>query len=240
MITILLGSRKGKNSRLDYLLNSLSRSAFSRKNYEVLVKLDDDDPHLEDQQRIILEKSEEMSVRSLVSPRAMGYEDLHKAYMDLYRGSSVESKAVWVLSDDVLILGSSWDRYILHAIDRMGELFVLCPTTLVGSQTDLQALEIMDNYPIWSTKFLNIAGFGYTFSTDSWTNTLLGGMREKGVDIRKHIPQIGLNRVTCPEDGEAGERWTGARKRMFEMSLSPKMRQIFKDKIETLLRVYGH
>lgn len=245
MITILLASRSGGNSRLEYLLSSL-QNASCVDNYEVLIKFDDDDPDLDrlksvvgsarekGREKISLDTGESeghasgQNIRYIVTPRGLGYGDLHKAYLDLLVIASPKTDMYWVLSDDVLIQGALWDKYLMNATKSYADgIYVICPMFLqnYNSLSDRDALEICDNYPVWSAKLVAaMGGFGYTFSTDGWTNILLRKIfLLYGIDRRIHIPQINLWRRTCEADGPGSERYEGIRKQTIDILLSPQV-----------------
>lgn len=224
MISILLGCRGSRH--IADLLRSLSNNASSRDSYEVCIKLDDDDPELVSIQNILASFGEQMTIKSIVSPRGSGYSDLHKSYMDLLFIAEPLAKVYWVLSDDVLILGASWDKYIHYYADnnKMDDLFVIIPSTMIdySNISSEKALDLMDNYPIWSRKWVQKVGFGFTFSTDGWTNLILRELFvDKRIDKRIHVRHINLVRKNQPEDFPGSERYNTTRKEMIEKVLSP-------------------
>lgn len=246
MISILLASRsKGGgngNSNLKELLQSLAAHVTNPGNYEVLIKFDDDDPGLAQQIETVELSLHARRIRYIVTPRACGYTDLHKAYLDLLVESSSYSIAYWVLSDDVLILGSCWDSAIIRHCNRLHDgVFVLCPSSTPDyfNMEEKDALTVMDNYPIWSAKWVGTAGgFGYTFSTDGWTNLLCRKLEmEHGLSVRHAVPQVSLVRRTHPIDAEGSERWHGPRAQMIAKVSSPTVQRLLNLSANALVKV---
>jgi hypothetical protein len=252
MITVILGSR-GKaggnsNSNLKDFLKSLA-NASTHESYEVLIKLDDDDPSLDELMEVIEDakaKGRELispddgtsqgflpgqNIKYLITPRGKGYDDLHKAYLDLLRIADPSTDMYWVLSDDVLMLGASWDKYLEHAAGKFPDgMFVICPMFLADYriQTDMQALEMCDNYPVWSAKWIAAqGGFGYTFSTDGWSNLLMRKLYQTyGIDRRVLCQNVGLTRRSGAQDFPGSERWNGIRKDTIAQMLSPQLQKL--------------
>lgn len=225
MISILLACRGLSHVR--DCLTSVMNNAYSLDSFEVLVKLDECDPDL-NALRGILEgfKVRGMALGALISPRGNGYGDLHKAYMDLYTRSGPLAKYYWVISDDCLVLGRGWDRYIVEYGKRCLEgslklgnpgVFVVNPMADVdyAKASTGAVLTDLDNYPVWSADWVRTCGFGYTFSTDGWTNMILREL-ELGYMQRRRIfcPKIGIMRKRQAEDLPGSDRWRTVRSDM--------------------------
>ena len=199
------------------------------------MKLDVDDPGLEQQKKIIEHFSDRINIRYIVTPRGLGYQDLHKAYLDLLVMASPLSSLFWVLSDDSLVVGYHWDKKLLDtAANSKDGVFVITPNAMVdySAMDAKEALNTMDNYPVWSRAWLGLCGgFGYTFSTDGWTNLLCWKLsRYYGIDPRM-MPEplegppgkmlsIPMVRIRGSQDVPGSERWNTVRKDMFDKVLS--------------------
>jgi hypothetical protein len=265
MISILLGSR-GKaggnsNSNLKDFLKSLA-NASTHESYEVLIKLDDDDPSLKELIEVIETASSRgrelisqddgtskgflpgQNIKYIITPRGKGYGDLHKAYLDLIRIADPSADMYWVLSDDVLLLGASWDKYLEHAASKFSDgMFVICPMFLADYkiQGDTEALNMCDNYPVWSARWIAAqGGFGYTFSTDGWTNMLMRRIfRDYGIDRRVLCTQVNLTRRSGAQDFPGSERWNGIRKETIEQMLSPQLQKLLKGQARAIAGYIG-
>lgn len=221
-ISILIASRKAgnENSRLNDCINSLIANCSNPENFEILVKYDDDDlerggPH--------------SSVKSIVTSRALGYEDLHKAYLDLLCIGSPESELFWVLSDDTEVTVKGWDEHLINiAKHNIGKPYVIHVSGQQRLATSaISAIEYCENYPVWSKKWVGlVGGFGYTFSTDGWTSLICYLLR-KFFNISPVINiALGLTRHRCQADNPGSERWNGVRHRTIQKMLSPQLQSL--------------
>ena len=237
-ISVLLASRaKGNpNMRFHALMESLLGKAVNPDNFEILVKLDDDDVH---HPLYIGGIDKPIRVKTIITPRAKGYADLHKAYMDLLAIASPDSELFWVLSDDVTVGTAGWDKEIINIAGiRNGRPLVI--NTI--SDIDMRSLNSstcignVDTFPVWTRAWLAVAGFGYNFNTDGWTSLLCYNL-ETAFSLPKD-----KYRIFCPfdiirgDDGdgaahtEGDERWNGVRKwqikRMESVMLSPNIQKM--------------
>ncbi len=256
MITIMLGCRAegNSNSNLHDFLLALAANAESKDNYEVLIKFDEDDTYLESLYQIIVKFANCINIKTIVTPRGQGYSDLHKAYLDLLLISNSNSKLYWVLSDDAMVIGYCWDRKLLQvAEEHENQTFVITPCNkpFYSDMSSEEALNIMDNYPVWSAAWIaTCGGFGYTFSTDGWTNLLCWDIYHKtGVDCRKEVKDlitpigairgIQIIRNQHENDMPGSERWSTTRKSMIEKVLSRQGRRLLSYSSEALMRRMG-
>ena len=252
-ITIMMGARIGgnDNSRLPECLLALSTHAESKNRYEVLIKMDDDDPGLGSLKATIESFSDRVNIRYIVTPRGRGYADLHKAYLDLMLMASPLSEMFWVLSDDVMVAGHHWDRKLLDCAAKSPDgVFVITPTAKVdySMMAQHEALNTMENYPVWSRGWVGICGgFGYTFSTDGWTNLICWKLvREYGLDPRLlpeplqspagAVPSILMARTRGAQDVPGSERWNTARKEMFDKVLSAQVQSLLDYTVHAIAR----
>ncbi len=260
LITIFLACRAGETSNLKEFLSSLC-NASTPDNYEILIKFDDDDPSLASLLDIV-EKAKEhgrekispdtgesegffpgQNIRYIVTPRGLGYGDLHKAYIDLLRIADPKTEMYWTLSDDVILLGRNWDLYLKESAKAFSDgLFVICPTSVVNyrGMSDQEALEICDNYPVWSAKLLHAMGFGYTFAMDAWTNMLMRKLfYVHGIDRRTGCQGIHLERRRGSQDFPGSERWNGIRKETHELLLSAQVQNLLDAQVGVIAGMCG-
>jgi len=127
-ITILMPSRMAgnENSRFRACLSSLADHADDATNFELLIKFDDDDQDLPTLLGIVKEFRNRFSIRHIVTSRASGYGDLHKAALDLLRIADANSVLFWGLGDDCVVQSPGWDTKMLaRCHDYDDGLFVL-------------------------------------------------------------------------------------------------------------------
>lgn len=233
ILSIIMACRVGgnSNSKLANCFNYLVRNAADAAHFEILIKLDTDDERIADIQSVIQSLSDRLTIKTIITPRAGGYGDLHKAYLDLLRIANPSSELYWVISDDIEIHGKSWDaKLISHCRDYPDGLYTLNTLLLpeLDHVTAQHALEVCDMYPLWSKRWIGLqGGFGYTYSTDGWTNLLCHKLRnDYGVDRRIFVEDIKLRRHTVAGDLKGSERWNGVRREGIEMMLSPQLQYL--------------
>lgn len=233
-ISILIAHRKegNENSNIERCLESLRNTASSPDNYEILIKCDDD----------IHEVS---GARCISTPRAGGYADLHKAYMDLLIIASPESELFWVISDDVEIRMQDWDMALLDiAKQHIGKPYVINTATIFNMLTTNKndAINGADSYPLWSRNWLAIAGFGYTWATDGWTSLLAHALENDfGVMVNDYRYFVYIKPYRHPEASIDASlpKWKlrkQQRDKMFEIHISPQIQNIIHLKAAALAR----
>lgn len=234
-ISILIAYRKEGNetSNIERCLESLRNTANNPDNYEILIKCDDDDIH------------EVLGARCISTPRASGYADLHKYYMDLFAIASPESELFWVLSDDVEIKMQDWDVALLDiAKQHIGKPYVINTATIFNMLTTNknEAINGADSYPLWSRNWLAIAGFGYVWATDGWTSILAHTLENDfGIMVNDYRYFVYIRPYRYPEDSidESLPKWKlrkQQRDKMFETLGSPQMQSIIQLKAAALAR----
>jgi hypothetical protein len=232
-LTILMASRmaENENCRLEACLKSLASTSHSSYNFEILIKFDYDDASLPQLLATVKNMSEALRIRHIVTPRASGYGDLHKAYMDLLRIASPKSGLYWVISDDVELESQYWDlRLLNHADQYQDGLFTLhCIKKLdFATITPYDAINSPDPYPVWSKRWIGMqGGFGLVFATDGWTSLLHHRLRT-GYEIDRcvFVEGISIKRHIAPSDIEGSERWNGIRRETHEHMLSPQTQSL--------------
>ena len=149
-ITIMLGCRMGGSDtcRLRQCLTSLIDNATDVGNFEILVKCDNDDPALDEIIHTLHQLGCRANIRCIVTPRGLGYTDLHKAYLDLLRIANPTSELYWVISDDIEMQTPGWDNKMLAAVSRHAD----APFVLITKEFDhtsmRDAAERCDPYPM--------------------------------------------------------------------------------------------
>jgi hypothetical protein len=228
VLTIMMASRMGENenSRLEACLNSIADTAHESGNVEVLLKFDEDDTCLSRLLDIARQMRGRLDIRYIVTPRAGGYGDLHKAYLDLLRIAHPESTLYWVISDDIELESKGWDdMFVRHSNHYEDGLFVLQTIKKLdfAAITPYDTINSPDPYPIWSKRWVGMqGGLGYVFATDGWTSLLHHRLITRyGIDRCVFIEGIRIKRHIAASDVEGSPRWNGIRRKTHEYMLSP-------------------
>lgn len=239
LISIVMSCRiaGNTNSMLPNCMKSLMQHAADARQFEVLIKFDDDDADV--QKTLEAAKQSGANISHIITPRGKGYFDLHKAYMDLFAMASPSSQLFWVISDDMEVHTQDWDQHLIDAWKPHAHLScVLHAKKLMDLQKAHYSRAIVrcDAYPIWSRKWLASAGFGFTFSTDGWTSLLEYLLfRDHGVDSRIAVPGIRLYRHTDDMiDSEQSDRWTNERQTMIDLVESDNLKSIINELVRGL------
>jgi hypothetical protein len=232
-ITLLMCCRKAgnDNSRLDLLLESLVQHADNPANAEMLIKFDDDDPDLGDSLRIIDQFKDRLAIRYIVTSRAGGYGDLHKAVLDLLRIADPASVVFWGLCDDIEITSPGWDTKILARCDDYDDGLFLLHFLHMKDFTKLSQREAIggpEPLPAWSRKWLGLqGGFGYVFACDGWTCLLSHRLATAyGIDRRILVDGVTFSRRISAIDQEGSERWNGIRRITHDQMMSPQLQSL--------------
>lgn len=198
------------NSDLLNVLKDFISKASSPDSLEILIKFDDDD---DDAAKIFEElKALPVTVKYIVTPRGLGFADLHKACMDLIPIADVNSELFWGITDDMDIYTQNWDRLIYDAykkakvktcVLRVGKVIKFHKISLADTPHKL------DSFPVWSRGWLTTAGIGYTTGCDIWTNMLEYLLfRDHGIDNRIKVRGIKYKRRIHPVlDQYGSEKW---------------------------------
>jgi hypothetical protein len=175
-----------ENSDLLNVLKSFIDKASSVNSIEILIKFDDDD----DKAAKIFDELKELpvTVKYIVTPRGLGFADLHKACMDLFTVADINSELFWGITDDMDLYTPNWDRFIYDAYKkakiktctiRLGKLIKFHRISLAETPHKL------DSFPVWSRGWLTSATIGYTTGCDIWTNMIEYILfRDYGIDNR--------------------------------------------------------
>ena len=208
---------------------------------ELLVKNDDDDAYGRFDILEFISKNKTFPIKHIVTPRAGGYADLHKSYLDLIAIASPESELFWVLSDDVTIGRKNWDADLLNiAHSRKGFPYIIntCHNVNTREMTIRGAIGNLDTYPVWSRHWFALAGFGFSFATDGWTS-LLCRIIELHYDTDKgryrYFRDMGIMRLDDslePENNHVNH--IEDIERMVELNLSPNIQSILHIKASAL------
>lgn len=114
MISMLLPAR-GRTANLYASVDSVYSLASHPENVEVLVRMDDDDKCLQDEQVVLADIAKHVGrdlVRVEVGPR-LGYARMHEYYNDLAARARGDWLFIW--NDDIEMLTEGWDEKIADA-----------------------------------------------------------------------------------------------------------------------------
>ncbi len=200
-----------ENSDLMNVLRNFVEKASSHERMEILIKFDDDD---DDAAKVFDElKSLPVTVKYIVTPRGLGFADLHKACMDLFTIADLNSELFWGITDDMDLYTNEWDRIIYQTYKaakiktctiRLGKMIKFHRISLAETPHKL------DSFPVWSRGWLTSATIGYTTGCDIWTNMIEYLLfRDYGIDNRlKPKQHISFRRRIHPVlDQYDSEKW---------------------------------
>src|SRR5262245_22997381 len=137
------------------LLDNLEQLASDPSCFEVLVKVDSEDPHM---QAVLAAEvpRRKCRLRPLVTPRRRGYEDLWQALNDLFQLTDPAAYFVCNINDEVRIRRAGWD-------DRLRRYVGLYPDHIFRLRTS--RLKFRNYYDFWECGF---APENYAFFTKRW------------------------------------------------------------------------
>ena len=213
-------------------------------NVELLIKFDLDDESLELLQDTVSQFTNKMSIRYIVTSRAGGYGDLHKAYLDLLRLANADTTMYWVISDDITLDSQGWDSELLSCSKKYTDgIFVIHTSHLLDhlTITPRESIESPDAYPVWSAKWIGLqGGFGYTFATDGWTSMVCHRLMNEYHFDRRIMANIRIARNPCAADMPGSERWHGIRKQTHDFIVSPQLQKLADCTAQNMVRVTLH
>ena len=233
MISLLVCSRiqDNKNTSLTNLLDSLTDQSSDYKNFEVLIKFDDDDKGVNN----VLPKLKKypFTIKYLIEPRGRGYLDLHVFYNRVFSLANPESGVLGAMGEDFVITERGWDDLILSKTSVFPDgIFIIhgCPHPPLQRLNyekekffldyDIDKSEdiiIIDEAPMWSRKLLNICGgLGHLSFTDLWTLMLEYYMYHRcGLNRTIFLERPFMKRVLNPWIDLGGNRWRTSRAQNF-------------------------
>lgn len=175
LISIFMAHRSSGMPVLGKFFKNIINKAHDPTNFEICIKLDDDDPVLDKTIKVISHYSSTVNIKYIVDSRGNGYTDLHFAYQNLLRIRSLNSYFFWVLADDVVIESEKWDLIISSYISRFyDDLFTLHPTMvhkMILPENPIFYLQKLETFPIWTKRWIfKMQNFGLTWATDAWTS----------------------------------------------------------------------
>lgn len=137
------------------LFDNLEQLASDPACFEVLVKVDTEDPEI---QAVVASEARcrKFKLRQMVMPRGKGYEELWKALNDLYRLTDRSAYFVCNINDEVRIKEKGWD-------DRLRRYVGLFPDHIYRLRTS--KLKFRNYYDFWECGF---APENYAFYTKRW------------------------------------------------------------------------
>lgn len=227
MISLLMCSRaKGnKNHGLKRFLESLYAQSHSWDNFEVLIKIDEDDDEFD----FNVLKNWPFQIKHIVSGRGRGYEDLHIGYKQIFNMIDKRSVMVGCVADDFTVLTPYWDVVLLRKVNEIkGNIFIIHshPVNLDFSFKDMSNV-LVDDAPFWSVHLMNTVDTDWIiYGTDAWTSALEKILKQNGVSISLFTGTTLFQRHSDQSiDGPEGPRWTNERKRMFEYIATDEFKQ---------------
>lgn len=215
-LSIILSCRVSGNPNnfLKDFFQSCTETVSDPKKIEFLIKLDEDDCFLKELVSLIEEQKNNYGrVRYLVSKRGRGYRALHIFYKSLLKIASENSSAVWILTDDVLMLRREWDKTILDLPERYkSSYYTIYPTVrkrgFYDDAKDLLGItpqQPFECFPVMSRKFADVFNFGNSPFTDASTSIIEHFLyKDYGIDntilpLREGGEKF-LRRRLCPAD----------------------------------------
>jgi glycosyltransferase involved in cell wall biosynthesis len=111
LCTIMIPSRKRPDG-LDRCITSVVETASDEGNYEILVRIDDDD----DTNSEVIEKYKDHPIVKITTGPRLGYDQLDTGYYTQLANSG-RGKWCWIVNDDMVFItepGVKWDRAMKH------------------------------------------------------------------------------------------------------------------------------
>lgn len=184
MLSILIVSRAKDNgdSKLLTLFDSLWQNSAKKKDFEVLIKMDNDD----DINRNLISEFSKFSfpIKYLIDNRGNGRLDLHLSYTKLLPLASKTTTMFTTYADD-FIAEFNWDIIIEEGLKKLiGDIFILQhthnppkdradydqePFNMSYNLNTIDNIISLEVAPIWSKNLLYLCGgFGHVSYTDVW------------------------------------------------------------------------
>ncbi|NOZ52373.1 MAG: hypothetical protein GXP08_04390 [Gammaproteobacteria bacterium] len=239
MISLVICSRISGNDNfgLPNLLASLEQFSASYNNIEVLVKFDSDDENVEDMVATLSDYP--FTIKYLVEPRGRGYVDIHIGYTRLLSLLDPCTTVVGAFADDFIITVQDWDEKVLSKTKAYDD-DIYClhqrphppyyrkqyqtePFYLDFSLEQLDYIEIVDEGPFWSRRWLEICGgLGHVSFTDAWTLCLQWYLYHLyGVNRTQFLDEPVIHRVlNAMIDTSSAQRWHTERASNFDFMQS--------------------
>lgn len=205
---------------------SVVNSCNDPANIEVIAKVDDNDPFLQEIITVFKEWQEKITVKYLVSPQGGGYKDISKSYMDLLFLLDKDSKMIMAGSVDMRVVNHGIDTVLLEASKKYDDdIFVCHLMRMDGHETEVKtlnlAVQVVENFPVWSRRWIEIQGhFGYNALNDGYTGLVEFFLsREWGIDRRIDLTEYKfLHEINKSEVNSS--YWQGVRRAAMESHLS--------------------
>jgi len=187
-ISLLINSRIEGNANhgLKNLLDDLATKCVDPKNFEVLIKFDDDDQGFSEEEIWLRDwpDKDKFLVKFIVTPRRRGYADLHCGYADLMPFVSDSSKIIGAVADDMRVVNPGWDKVLIDtALDR--RMFIIHPHK-PNESVNIDMLEVTnhDESPFWSKQLIYVCQCNWwIYATDAWTTALEYWLNKHGTNI---------------------------------------------------------
>lgn len=198
------------------------------KNIEILVKFDDDQDISKALEVIEEFKNKGLEIKYIVTPRGKGFQYLCYFLLDLMFISNRESKLFVMQSIDFHYIKKGFDTIMIEASKKYDdEIFVIHSNFKFSAKTEVidinQAAQIVDPYPFWSRKWLEIQSvFGYNSFMDGYTSIVeYFLLTEYGIDRRVDLSEHKLVEETDNGGFVDSPYWQGPRKTSMQIHLTP-------------------
>lgn len=234
MLCILMCSRSdigSENSIVDFITNC-TKTAHHPEKISILIKFDDDDAKLPQLKDRIFSAKGAMHVEYIVTPRAGGYVDLHKAYNDLLRQAPLDARLFCVLADDARFELPHWDDIVWSSYDRGCKRFPSSRLFVIHQEdrnfgkplTPRVLSERNEPWPFWTREWVLAQGsIGAIVATDAQTALVEAKLLEQyGIDSRIITPEPFIVRHVAPSDLPGSYRWEHIRAKTIDELCGPR------------------
>ena len=204
MISILVNSRyQGYENKGDInkFLISLRSSLHSKKNVEIIFKLDLDDKECFERLSNINSDHSDLNIKYVITPRYY-YKGLHLGYKDCFYLTDKNSKIITCMADDFYFEKTGWDKELLELTEHFEAKDLFAVQDFISKTPEQVPIS-----PMWSRKLIEILdGFGPVFATDAWSMDICNYLMQ--IDKSKVIIyDIQTKRHLCKMDTPSDKRW---------------------------------
>jgi hypothetical protein len=234
MLCILMCSRSdvgSENSIVDFVSNC-NETAHHLEKISILIKFDDDDPKLRQIKDRLARGKGATHIEYIVTPRAGGYVDLHKAYNDLLRQAPLDAKLFCVLADDARFARPHWDDIVWNSYDQGCKQFPSSRVFVIHQEdrhfgkplTPRVLSERNEPWPFWTREWVQAQGsIGAIVATDAQTALVEAKLLERyGIDARVVTPEPFIVRHVAPSDLPGSYRWEHVRAKTIDELCGPR------------------
>lgn len=198
------------------------------KNLEILVKFDDDQDISKALEVIEEFRKKGLEIKYISTPRGKGFQYLSYFLLDLMFIANRESKLFVMQSIDFHYIKKGFDTIMIEASKKYeDEIFVIHPNFKLSLKSQVidinQAAQIVEAYPFWSRKWIEIQSvFGYNSFMDGYTSLVeYFLLTEYGIDRRIDLSEHKLVEETDMGGFVDSPYWQGPRKTSMKIHLTP-------------------